>query len=49
MIGWSKPANEIDIKADEEFGIDELPLYETCPTCGGTGKAERSKWRGLSW
>jgi ribosomal protein L32 len=46
MIGWSKPANEIDIKAAEEFGIDELPLYETCPTCGGTGKAERSKWRG---
>jgi hypothetical protein len=33
MIGWSKPANEIDTKAAEEFGIAELPLYETCPTC----------------
>jgi hypothetical protein len=49
MIGWSKPTNEIDNKAAEEFGIEQLPLYETCPTCSGTGKADRSKWRGLTW
>jgi hypothetical protein len=49
MIGWSKPANEIDTKAAEEFGIGELPLYETCPTCNGTGKADQSEWNGLSW
>jgi len=49
MIGWSKPTNEIYTNAAEELGVDQLPLYETCPTCNGTGKAERSKWKGLSW
>jgi len=49
MIGWSEPTNEIETKAAEELGIEQLPLYETCPTCKGTGKAERSKWKGLSW
>ena len=49
MIGWSKPTNEIEVKAAEEHGIEQLPFYETCPTCKGTGKADRSEWKGLLW
>ena len=45
MIAWSKPANELDINAAAELGLDELPLYDTCPTCNGTGRAARSDWR----
>jgi hypothetical protein len=45
MIGWSKPVNEIDAKASEELGLEQLPFYEVCSTCQGTGKAERSKWQ----
>jgi hypothetical protein len=45
MIGWSKPSSAIDIRG-EEFGLEELPLYDVCPTCGGSGRAERSAWKG---
>ena len=38
MIGWSKPTNEIGAKAAAELGLSELPLYDICPTCGGSGK-----------
>jgi hypothetical protein len=48
MVGWSNPMNEIDMKAAEEFGLSQLPLYAVCPICGGTGKAERSRWGGQS-
>ena len=44
MIGWSDPTNEIDIKAAAEFGLDQLPLYAVCTTCGGTGRTDRSRW-----
>jgi hypothetical protein len=45
MIGWSDPTNAIDLKAAEAFGLTQLPLYEICRTCGGSGKAPRSHWR----
>jgi len=45
VIGWSKPANEIDANAAAELGLAELPLHDVCPTCHGSGMAERSKWR----
>ena len=45
MTGWSRPANEIDIQAAAELGLEELPLHEICSTCNGTGRAARSKWR----
>jgi hypothetical protein len=44
MVGWSDPVTEIDIKAADELGLSQLPLYEVCQTCGGTGKAEKSRW-----
>jgi hypothetical protein len=47
MIGRSNPTNEIDIKAASELGLEQLPLYEICPTCDGTGRAERSRWRSV--
>jgi hypothetical protein len=46
MTGWSKPSSASDIRAAEEFGLEELPLYDVCPTCQGTGRAERSQWKG---
>ena len=46
MIGWSKPSSATDIRAAEEFGLEELTLYDVCPTCQGTGRAERSEWKG---
>jgi hypothetical protein len=49
MIGWSQPITEIDKNAAEDLGIEQLPLYETCPTCKGTGKADPSEWKGLPW
>ena len=42
-IGWSEPS-EMEIEAANERGMKLLPLYEVCPTCDGTGKADRSKW-----
>ena len=43
-IGWSPPS-EAETEGASELGLDELPLYEECETCEGTGKADRSKWR----
>jgi hypothetical protein len=44
MIGWSNPTNEIEVKAATELGLTQLPLYEVCRTCEGTGRAERPRW-----
>jgi hypothetical protein len=44
MVGWSDPTNEIELKAAEELGSSQLPLWAVCQTCGGSGKAERSRW-----
>src|SRR5580698_1283237 len=44
MVGWSDPIAEIDINAADELGISQLPLYEVCKTCSGTGKADKSRW-----
>jgi hypothetical protein len=46
MTGWSKPCTSEDIQAAEGLGVEELPLYDVCPTCNGTGRAERSQWKG---
>jgi len=35
--------NEIDARAAAELGVEELPVYDVCPSCNGSGKAERSK------
>ena len=37
MIGRSKPVNEIDARAAAELGVEELPVYDVCPTCNGSG------------
>jgi hypothetical protein len=38
MIGWSDPSTPIDVQAAKELGLEQLPLYEVCPSCQGTGK-----------
>src|ERR1700682_5674972 len=45
MIGWSMPSSVIDVRTAEELGLEKLPLYSVCPTCQGTGRAERSEWK----
>ena len=42
MIGWSDPSSVVDIYAAEELGLEQLPLYDVCPTCNGNGKMDRS-------
>lgn len=48
MIGWSKPS-DAEIKDWTERGLTDfpkdLPLYEICSTCKGTGTADRSQWQ----
>jgi len=46
MIGWSMPSSVIDTRAAEELDLEKLPLYNVCPTCQGTGRAERSERKG---
>lgn len=42
--GWSDPS-EAERPAANERGLEQLPLYVVCPTCGGTGRADRSTWQ----
>lgn len=44
MIGWSAPS-VAETKTSNALGVNELPLYGICPTCCGSGKADRSKWK----
>ena len=38
MISWSDPSSAADLQSGEELGLEQLPLYDVCPTCGGSGK-----------
>ena len=38
MVGWSDPVTPVDKHATEEFALEQLPLYDVCPICKGTGK-----------
>ena len=42
--GWSQ-STEAELEAANEQGLEELPIYHVCPTCGGAGKADRSEWQ----
>ena len=37
--GYSKPT-EAELEYAKEQGLEELPVYHICPTCGGTGKVD---------
>jgi hypothetical protein len=45
MIGWSEPANAMESKRAAQLKLEKLPVYKTCSTCSGSGKADRSKWK----
>jgi hypothetical protein len=45
MIGWSDPATSEDLEAVRALNLEQLPLYDVCPTCQGTGKLPL--WREL--
>ncbi len=38
MVGWSDPLTAVDIEAAREMNLQQLPLYDVCPRCNGTGK-----------
>ena len=44
MIGWSAPRPG-EVGAAEELNVEELPVYNVCDTCHGTGRSRRSQWR----
>jgi hypothetical protein len=39
MIGWSAPEDDAERQAARERNLEELPLYDVCSRCGGTGTA----------
>jgi hypothetical protein len=45
MIGWSEPRDEKEGEAAKALNVTELPVYEVCSTCRGSGKADRSSWK----
>lgn len=38
MVGWSDPETSRDFEAVEELQLDQLPVYEVCSVCGGSGR-----------
>ena len=45
MIGWNEPRDEKEYESAKALNLSELPVYEPCSTCGGSGKAARSSWK----
>ena len=39
-VGASEPTSEREIKICEENGRDDLPVYEVCPECFGSGTTQ---------
>jgi hypothetical protein len=39
MIGWSDPRSADEVQAAENLNLEQLPVYEVCPACGGSGAA----------
>lgn len=37
FVGWSMPINEAEVEGARELGLEELPLYEVCQSCRGSG------------
>jgi len=44
MTGWSKSIDAKEAEGAAALDLEELPVYETCSTCGGSGKVPRSQW-----
>jgi hypothetical protein len=40
MIGWSDPRNPTEIEAAKELEVPQLPVWEVCPECGGSGRSD---------
>lgn len=39
FVGWSDPKNADEVRAAEGLNLKQLPVYDLCPMCRGTGKA----------
>ncbi len=39
MVGWSPPTSLDEIASAEKHGLEELPVYDVCAICIGTGKS----------
>ena len=38
MVGTTEPRDSAETGIADELGVDQLPIYEVCPSCRGTGK-----------
>lgn len=45
IVEWRSPIDRIDVERAAALGIEKVPIYERCSTCGGSGKANRSQWK----
>lgn len=45
IVEWRKPADSVDEARAAALGIENVPIYECCSTCGGSGRADRSQWK----
>lgn len=48
MVGSTEPTQEEITSWGEQPPDDLLPVFQVCPTCGGTGKAPRAQWKRCS-
>jgi excinuclease UvrABC ATPase subunit len=39
MIGWSAPEDDAERQATRELNLEQLPVYDVCSRCAGTGTA----------
>lgn len=42
MVGWSDPVGERELRATRELGCEQLPVYDVCSLCGGSGASVES-------
>ncbi len=38
MIGWSAPVDDAERRKARQLNLENLPLYDVCEGCGGTGR-----------
>jgi len=41
MIGWRDANGADEVRAAEELSLEQLPFYDVCPQCGGSGTSAK--------
>lgn len=45
IVERRKPADRVDEACAVALGIENVPIYERCSTCDGSGRANRAQWK----